>query len=109
MHRFRRMGTLQKFAAVHAVFHNHFNYERHLTSRTTYKANRSAAMAEWRILASRHFGALTFCASRKFATVKLTMPSAARAEWRMLATSQLGALMFPALRRFVTVRLTVPY
>ena len=52
MHRFRRMGRLQKFTSVHAVLHNHFNHERHLVSRTTYKANRSAAMAEWRILAS---------------------------------------------------------
>ena len=52
MHRFRRMSTLQKFTSVHAALHNHFNHDRHLTSRTTYKANRSAAMAEWRILAS---------------------------------------------------------
>ena len=46
MRRFRRMGTLQKFTSVHAALHNHFNHERHLTSRTNYKANRSAAMAE---------------------------------------------------------------
>jgi putative transposase len=46
--RFRRMKTLQKFAAVHGTVHNHFNQERHLTSRETYKANRSAAQAEWR-------------------------------------------------------------
>ena len=51
-HRFRRMSTLQKFTSVHAALHNHFNHDRHLTSLTTYKANRSAAMAEWRILAS---------------------------------------------------------
>jgi len=48
MLRFRRMKTLQKFAAVHGTVHNHFNQERHLTSRETYKANRSAALAEWR-------------------------------------------------------------
>jgi putative transposase len=47
MLRFRSMRTLQKFAAVHAVTHNHFNQERHLTSRDIYKQNRSAAMAEW--------------------------------------------------------------
>ena len=52
MHRFRRMGTLQKFTSVHAVFHNHFNHERHLTSRNTYKLNRTAAMVEWKRLAS---------------------------------------------------------
>ena len=52
MHRFRRMGTLQKFTSVHACFHNHFNHERHLIDRNTYKTRRSAAIAEWRILAS---------------------------------------------------------
>ena len=50
MLRFRRMKTLQKFTAVHAAFHNHFNKDRHLTDRETYKANRSAALAEWRSL-----------------------------------------------------------
>jgi putative transposase len=48
MLRFRRMKTLQKFASVHGTVHNHFNQERHLTSRETYKANRSVALAEWR-------------------------------------------------------------
>ncbi len=45
------MKTLQKFASVHASMHNHFNQERHLTSRETYKTNRLAALAEWRTLA----------------------------------------------------------
>ena len=52
MNRFRRMKTLQKFSSVHASFHNHFNQERHLTSRETYKTNRSAALAEWRTIAA---------------------------------------------------------
>jgi putative transposase len=52
MHRFRRMRTLQKFTSVHASIHNHFNHERHLIDRDTYKTRRSAAMAEWRNLAS---------------------------------------------------------
>jgi putative transposase len=52
MLRFRRMKTLQKFSSVHASVHNHFNQERHLTSRQTYKQNRSAALAEWRSLAA---------------------------------------------------------
>jgi hypothetical protein len=43
MLRFRRMKTLQKFASVHANVHNHFNQERHLVDRTTYKERRSAA------------------------------------------------------------------
>jgi putative transposase len=50
MLRFRRMKTLQKFAAVHGTVHNHENQERHLTDRETYKANRSAALTEWQTL-----------------------------------------------------------
>jgi putative transposase len=50
MSRFRRMKTLQKFAAVHASFHNHFNQERKLVSRDLYKERRSAALAEWQSL-----------------------------------------------------------
>ncbi len=45
MIRFRRMKSLQKFASVHANVHNHFNSERHLTDRQTYKTSRSAALA----------------------------------------------------------------
>ena len=48
MIRFRRMKTLQKFAAVHGTVHNHFTQERHLVSREIYKERRSAALAEWR-------------------------------------------------------------
>ena len=48
MERFRRMKTLQKFAAVHGTVHNHFNQERHLISRDLYLERRSAALAEWR-------------------------------------------------------------
>ena len=48
MLRFRRMRTLQKFASVHASVHNHFNQERTLYSRQNFKANRAAALAEWR-------------------------------------------------------------
>ncbi len=50
MLRFRRMKTLQKFASVHANVHNHFNQERHLVDRRTYKLHRSAALAEWQNL-----------------------------------------------------------
>ena len=52
MQRFRRMGSLQKFAAVHSSVHNHFNQERALYSRDNFKINRSAALAEWRQLCS---------------------------------------------------------
>jgi putative transposase len=50
MLRFRRMSCLQKFASVHANVHNHFNHERHLVDRETYKTRRSAALAEWQTL-----------------------------------------------------------
>ena len=48
MLRFRRMRTLQLFAAVHASVHNLFNQERNLSSRTIFKQNRAAALDEWR-------------------------------------------------------------
>ena len=48
MLRFRRMRSLQKFAAVHASVHNLFNTERSLHPRTSFERNRSAALAEWR-------------------------------------------------------------
>jgi putative transposase len=48
MLRFRRMRSLQKFAAAHASVHNLFNTERSLTSRANFKLNRAAAFAEWR-------------------------------------------------------------
>ena len=48
MLRFRRMRSLQKFAAVHASVYNHFNQERSLSTRTNFKLNRAAALAEWR-------------------------------------------------------------
>ena len=50
MLRFRRMRTLQKFAAVHGSAQNHFNAERHLKSRSNFKLNRVAALTEWRCL-----------------------------------------------------------
>jgi len=50
MLRFRQMKSLQKFASVHANIHNHFNQDRHLVDRQTFKAARSAALAEWQNL-----------------------------------------------------------
>ena len=44
------MKTLQKCVSVHASMHNHFNSERHLVDRQTYKTRRSAALAEWQLL-----------------------------------------------------------
>ncbi|AHM04461.1 Mobile element protein [Roseibacterium elongatum DSM 19469] len=48
MLRFRRMRSLQKFASTHASVYNHFNQERSLSSRNIFKANRAAALTEWR-------------------------------------------------------------
>jgi putative transposase len=52
MLRFRRMKTLQQFVSVHASLRNDFNQERHLIDRQTYRTRRTAALAEWRPLAS---------------------------------------------------------
>ncbi len=48
--RFRRVRSLQKFVAVHASVFNHFNQERRFYSRSNFKLNRAAALAEWRAL-----------------------------------------------------------
>ena len=50
MQRFRRLRSLQKFAAVHASVYNLFNSERSLYSRSNFKRNRALALAEWRNL-----------------------------------------------------------
>ena len=52
MARFRDIKTLQKFTAVHAALHNHFNHQRHLNRRHSFKQHRATAMAEWRQLAA---------------------------------------------------------
>ncbi len=52
MSKFRSSKTLQKFTAIHASIHNHFNQERHLYSRKNFKDNRSTAVAEWRQIAA---------------------------------------------------------
>jgi putative transposase len=52
MAKFRSAKSLQKFAAIHASIHNHFNQERHLYNRQEFKINRTAALAEWRRLAA---------------------------------------------------------
>ena len=52
MVKFRTVKTLQKFAAVHASIHNHFNHQRHLNCRDIFKQARAAALAEWRQLAA---------------------------------------------------------
>jgi putative transposase len=50
MLRFRRMSNLQKLASTHASVHNHFNLDRHINHRQTFKSMRDAALLEWRQL-----------------------------------------------------------
>jgi putative transposase len=52
MLQFRQTKTLQKFVFVHASVYNHFNAERHLVDRQTYKSRRSVSLAEWQNLAA---------------------------------------------------------
>jgi len=52
MQRFRRMRSLQMFAAVHSSVYSLFNRERHLNSRRNFKLFRTAALEEWRLLCS---------------------------------------------------------
>ena len=46
MLRFRRMRSLQKFAAAHSSVYNHFNLRRFLCSRDNFKLNRASALAK---------------------------------------------------------------
>ena len=50
MLRFRLIHSLKKFASIHASFHNHFNSQRSLSQRSTFKLNRDAALTEWHSL-----------------------------------------------------------
>ncbi len=52
MLKFRRLRSLQKFVSIHSSIHNHFNHERHLTSREEFKLQRNAALAEWQQLSA---------------------------------------------------------
>ena len=52
MSKFRDTKIIQKFASAYASIHNHFNLERHLIRRDTFKGDRAAALAEWRQMAA---------------------------------------------------------
>jgi len=52
MIKFRSVKTLQKFVSIHSSIHNHFNLERHLTSRQQFKLNREGALKNWRQFAA---------------------------------------------------------
>lgn len=68
------MKSLQKFASVHASFHNYFVQERHLVDRQTYKLRRSAALAEWQSLASRRSALKRELCQRRPFRIPLTAP-----------------------------------
>ena len=50
MLKFRLRQTLQKLSPIHSSVYNHFNQQRHLTSRENLKLQSSAAIVEWRQL-----------------------------------------------------------
>jgi putative transposase len=47
MQRFKSCDSLQKFTNYHSQIYNHFNHQRHLETRQSYKQKRSAALIEW--------------------------------------------------------------
>ncbi|MDQ7019300.1 MAG: IS6 family transposase [Robiginitomaculum sp.] len=47
MLKFRSFATLQNFVSIHSSIHNHFNHDRQLCPRATFKENRAKALAEW--------------------------------------------------------------
>ena len=48
MQRFKSAGSAQRFLSTHAAVYNTFNVQRHLTSATTHRAFRAAAIKTWR-------------------------------------------------------------
>ena len=47
MNKFRLMQTLQKFTAIHSIFLNHFNHQRHIESRQSFKNLRQRSVDAW--------------------------------------------------------------
>ena len=50
MQRFKSAASAQRFLSTHAAVYNHFNTQRHLVSRRTFRTYRAQAMATWRIV-----------------------------------------------------------
>ena len=48
MNKFRLMRSLQKFTAIHSSFLNHFNHQRHLENRQTFKNLRQNSVDSWK-------------------------------------------------------------
>jgi putative transposase len=49
MQRFKSAGSAQRFLNMHAAVHNNFNLQRHLISRSTMRAFRAEAAAQWQV------------------------------------------------------------
>jgi putative transposase len=71
---FRRMRSLKKFVLVHASVYNHFNQDRHLYCRDTFKANRAAALNEWRGLCAAE--QIEVAGQRRQVRIRLIAPEA---------------------------------
>lgn len=48
MNRFRSVKSLQKFTSIQSQFYNHFQHQRHLETRQTFKKLRNQYLADWR-------------------------------------------------------------
>jgi hypothetical protein len=48
MQGFKSRGSAQRFLSAHAAVYNTFNVQRHLTSASTHRGFRAAAMNAWR-------------------------------------------------------------
>lgn len=47
MNRFRLMCSLQKFTSIQSSFQNHFNHQRHIETRSTFKNLRQSSLNAW--------------------------------------------------------------
>ncbi len=47
MNKFRSMRSLQKFISIQSIFQNHFNHQRHLEKRETFKNLRQGSVDAW--------------------------------------------------------------
>ena len=50
MNKFRSHKSLQKFTAIHSAFLNHFNHQRHIETRQTFKTLRQNSIESWNSL-----------------------------------------------------------
>ncbi len=48
MNKFRSMKSLQKFTSIYSTFINHFNHQRHIETRDTFKNLRQKSINSWR-------------------------------------------------------------